>query len=241
MPLILQIHIMITLGGDNEQMSKETQNGYVDAVITPNWIKKNCGDIYVDDVFKPLIIFYIVNTPCQNSSYRSTDCEWAKSTWKSELGNYILGIANLQRGKTFDIANIKDLKEHCNKLFINDDFYNNLNPERIVISYDHKNKGDITYKEFLGICSHIRNSFAHGRFAIYEDTEDKENAVFVMEDYSKQEHAVSARMVLKQSTLVKWMEILQSGPEGKNFNVPKKTQNQNKPKKRSQPKAKKDR
>lgn len=68
------------------------------------------------------------------------------------------------------------------------------------------------YNEFLSICYHIRNSFAHGRLAMY-DYENGKDIVFVLEDGVKKngEFQVRSRMVLKKSTLLKWMNILKAG------------------------------
>lgn len=64
----------------------------------------------------------------------------------------------------------------------------------------------------MSICYHIRNAFAHGRLAMY-DYKNCEDIVFVLEDGVKKngEFQVRSRMVLKKSTLIKWMQILKSG------------------------------
>ena len=43
-------------------------NGYVIASLTPGWIKKRVPDNYADDVLKDLIMFYVINTPCDDLS-----------------------------------------------------------------------------------------------------------------------------------------------------------------------------
>ena len=68
------------------------------------------------------------------------------------------------------------------------------------------------YNEFLSICYHIRNAFAHGRLAMY-GYKNGSDIVFALEDGVKKKgkFEVRSRMILKKSTLKKWMEILKSG------------------------------
>lgn len=85
------------------------------------------------------------------------------------------------------------------------DFHRSHDRERIVIYKSRQN-------EFLSIFHHIRNAFAHGRIAIY-DCDNGTDTIFVMEDgvIRKTQFEVRARMVLKKSTLIKWMETIRSG------------------------------
>ena len=59
--------------------------------------------------------------------------------------------------------------------------------------------------------AHIRNSFAHGRLAFYNN----DNEVYIaMEDIDNNKH-VSARMILSKKTLINWKIIIESGPNMK--------------------------
>ena len=140
-------------------------NGYVIASLTPGWIKKRVPDNYADDVLKDLIMFYVINTPCDDlssSGIKLTEYGWGKDVWKNDrLKNYLFSIAGLERNSSFAVASKTDeMKAICEKTSLKKDFHKNRGKERIAI---YKGR----YNEFLSICYHIRNAFAHGRLAMY--------------------------------------------------------------------------
>ena len=164
-------------------------NGYVIASLTPGWIKKRVPDNYADDVLKDLIMFYVINTPCDDlssSGIKLTEYGWGKDVWKNDrLKNYLFSIAGLERNSSFAVASKTDeMKAIC----------------------------EGRYNEFLSICYHIRNAFAHGRLAMY-GYKNGSDIVFALEDGVKKKGKFEVRscMILKKSTLKKWMEILKSG------------------------------
>ena len=185
-------------------------NGYVIASLTPGWIKKRVPDNYADDVLKDLIMFYVINTPCDDlssSGIKLTEYGWGKDVWKNDrLKNYLFSIAGLERNSSFAVAsNTDEMKAICEKTSLKKDFHKNRGKERIAI---YKGR----YNEFLSICYHIRNAFAHGRLAMY-GYKNGSDIVFALEDGVKKKgkFEVRSRMILKKSTLKKWMEILKSG------------------------------
>ena len=189
-------------------MSKD--NGYEISPMNPGWIKRRVPDEYADDSLKDLIMFFVINTPCTNLSSSSIDLSdygWGKDIWKNEkLKKALFQIAGIERGSTFVVAQkINEMKSVCEKASLKKNFHKSRDIERIAIF-----KG--RYNEFLSICYHIRNAFAHGRLAMY-DYKNCEDIVFVLEDGVKKngEFQVRSRMVLKKSTLIKWMQILKSG------------------------------
>lgn len=189
-------------------MTKE--NGYEISPLKPGWIKKKMSNTYFDDDFKRMMIFYVINTPCVELSFSGialSEYGWGKDIWGNyDWKNYLFGIADLKRGSTFAVAHkTEQMKEVCEKISMKKDFHRCRDRERIVIYKSRQN-------EFSSIFHHIRNAFAHGRMAVYE-CEDGSDLIFVLEDgkKSKEQFEVRARMVLKKSTLMKWMEIIQSG------------------------------
>lgn len=185
-------------------------NGYEISSINPGWIKKRVPDSYADNDLRDLIMFYVINTPCTDLSSSSIGlCEygWSKDIWKNEkLKKILFRVAGIERDSSFVVVCKADrMKDACEKALLKKNFHKNRNQERIVIF-----KG--RYNEFLSICYHIRNSFAHGRLAMY-DYENGKDIVFALEDGVKKngEFQVRSRMVLKKSTLLKWMNILKAG------------------------------
>lgn len=185
-------------------------NGYEIAPMNPGWIKKRVPDSYADNDLRDLIMFFVINTPCtdlSSSSISLNEYGWDKDIWKNEkLKKALFQVAEIERGSTFVVAhNTNEMKSACEKALLKKNFHRNRDRERIAIF-----KG--RYNEFLSICYHIRNAFAHGRLAMY-DFENGKDIVFVLEDGIKKngEFQVRSRMVLKKSTLIKWMQILKSG------------------------------
>lgn len=205
-----------TTPNKNSTNQHEEKNGYVEPLLTLDWMKKNRGNIYVDDKFKQLIVFYVVNTPGIDLSSRGIDLRtynWSENVYSEDkLIDYLLRVVNINQSSFAVAKGLNEMESACEEILITDDFYNNRDSEKMVIFQSKPKdncKNDTRVKSFF---YHLRNSFAHGRFEIYND---EEGTTFVMEDVYQGN--VSARMILKQSTLIKWMEILQSGkyPEEK--------------------------
>ena len=57
--------------------------------------------------------------------------------------------------------------------------------------------------------AHIRNAFAHGRVSFY----GKHDETYIALEDVKKGDCVSARMILSKSTLVKWKNTIESGPD----------------------------
>ncbi len=189
-------------------MAKDS--GYEISPMNPGWIKKRVPPEYADDSLKDLIMFFVINTPCtdlSSSSIELSNYGWGKDIWKNEkLKKALFQIAGIERGSTFVVARkTNEMKSVCEKASLKKNFHKKRDKERIAIF-----KG--RYNEFLSICYHIRNSFAHGRLAMY-DCENGNNIMFVLEDGVKKngEFQVRSRMILKKSTLIQWMNILKSG------------------------------
>lgn len=131
---------------------------------------------------------------------------WGKDLWRNNnLKNTLFNVADLIRGDTFIVAKKTDeMKKACEKGKTKKDFHRDRSKEKVVI-YKSKNN------EFLSICNHIRNSFAHGRFSAFDGHNG--DTVFVMEDGVKRngEFQVRSRMILKKTTLIKWIDILEKG------------------------------
>lgn len=80
-----------------------------------------------------------------------------------------------------------------------DKFPDNLEQERIALNDKKKN-------QFMSVFYHLRNAFAHCRLNMVDVNNE---CVFVLEDAYKQK--ITARMILKKSTLLKWIDIIEAG------------------------------
>ena len=194
---------------------EERKNGYVYSPLCPGWVKRNkVPTEFADDALKRIILFYVFNTPCEQLSSSSISLHsygWAKSVWQNNiLKDQLFAVANLKRDKSFAVAkNVYDMKDACNKVNLSGKFQEHRDIERIAI-YKPSN-----YPEFMAVFYHIRNAFAHGRLAMYKQGED---VAFVLEDGVKKgdRFQVRSRMVLKKSTLLRWIDIIEAGPQNKN-------------------------
>lgn len=105
----------------------------------------------------------------------------------------------------FSAASYEKMDEALEKADLLNDFPSNLEEERICIYDKEKN-------QFMSVFYHLRNSFAHGRLNMVDVDNE---CVFVFEDVapnSKSDNLkVSARMVLKKSTLLSWIDIIEHG------------------------------
>ena len=191
--------------------NKQNSNGYVMASDETQWIKPLALGDDADDDFKRIFVFYVINTPCKDLSARSI--EFSKYGLDKNFGKndkqrkYVFEMARLETNTTLKIAkNFSEMRDACQKTKLDDEFYNNFDVERIAA----KKNGN----QFISILYHIRNAFAHGRFAI-KQCRDGTDKMFIMEDLGRG-RKVSARMILKKSTLLRWMEIIKTGrfPEG---------------------------
>ena len=86
-----------------------------------------------------------------------------------------------------------------------DDFPSDLKTERICV-YDNM------HNQFLSVFYHIRNAFAHCRLNMIDVDGE---CVFVLEDIvrdkKKNTLKLSARMVIKKSTLLNWINLIEDG------------------------------
>ena len=185
-------------------------HGYEISRLSPGWIHKTVPESYADDVLKDLILFYVINTPCENlsSSLPLSKYGWNKDVWKKgKLKTDLLKVANLKKDETFFVAHhTNEMKSICNRANLTKGFHKNRTIERVAIY-----KGQ--YNEFMSVLYHIRNAFAHGRLAMYPDN-DSDDIIFVLEDGIKKkgDFQVRSRMVLKRTTLKKWMDIIKNRP-----------------------------
>ena len=188
-------------------MSKN--NGIETTSINPGWIKRRVPNSYADDGLRRIIMFYVINTPCSDLSSSSiplSEYGWDKNVWRNhDLKNTLFDVASIERNITFSVAkNISDMKTACQSIGMKKKFHDERQKEKIVIYKPNR------YNEFMAIFYHIRNALAHGRLAMYP-LGDETDIVFALEDGIKRngEFQVRSRMILKKSTLLKWIDIIE--------------------------------
>lgn len=191
--------------------SKNNTEKFEIAPINPGWIKRKVPDSYADDDLRRIVLFYVINTPCvalSSSGIPLTEYGWKKDVWKTgKLKEMLFSVASLKKNSTFFLVKkLDEIKNACERANMKKAFHKNRDVEKIVI-YKPNN-----YNEFTAVLYHIRNALAHGRLAMYESFD---GIVFVLEDgVKKGDHFyVRSRMILKKSTLLKWIDILECKTE----------------------------
>ena len=160
----------------------------------PKWISDTNIELLTHPKYVQILRFYIVNTPDSEKSVRGksiTDCGIDETVFLKDLKKDIIQWQS--SGNNIIVESKLDqvtLKEFPPKA----DF-----SERVCFSYNKRE--ELTY-----FFRHIRNSIAHGRFNI---TGPMKDPVLAREDRNSNGNC-SARMILKMSTLLRWMEQIEN-------------------------------
>ena len=173
------------------------------------WLRWIVPEEFNDSDLFRIVIFFVFHSPCKSlSSMGKSLAEYGWSTpWRKP---YYLNKQLKQASSNYDLifsANTYDMLEKAlDKADLNDRFPSDFDRERIAI-YD--NMGN----QFLSVFYHLRNAFAHCRINMVNYDNE---CVFILEDIvpnSKEENKqkLAARMILRKSTLLKWINIIESG------------------------------
>lgn len=180
-------------------------------VSTPRnaiWLQRIAPEKFNNAELFRIVTFFVFHSPCQGLSAMGCSLAeygwatpWEKPYWlnkqlRQAASNYNL-LYPVKRYDETDIA--------LEKANLKDNFPSDLNTERVCFYNGCKN-------QFLSVFYHLRNSFAHGRLNMMDINGE---CVFVFEDVVPKKNAddlkVSARMILRKSTLLKWIDIIESG------------------------------
>ena len=191
---------------------KKDNNRHDDYIVvneTEEWLQRNINQEFANGDFFRIVMFYILHSPCKKGSYNPVKLEsygW-KNPWHGKaLKNLIDTAAGFTEKTCFYAEAQKDFKELWSGSGFDDNFYDIKDLEFAVFTHVGESNS------YLDLLHHIRNCFAHGRFTAQKH--NKEYYIF-MEDV-KPEHGkliVNARMILKRSTLIKWIDIFECKTE----------------------------
>ena len=191
-------------------MSKEISAFYA------GWIKTKDETIWTNN-FQKILSFYLLSTPClmvSSSSSQVFGKKWDKNVWKNaKLKNVLLSVASLIPKSTYiTVLKPDDMTRCLSAIGLNGNFQTQRSIERICFVKSRK------CAEFLDILYYIRCALAHGRFQIYTDSGER---VYVLEsgrlNKTSGEFIVLTRMILKETTLLKWAEIIDAGQDSINL------------------------
>ena len=152
--------------------------------------------------FQRIFFFFTIYTPCTDLSYRGKSLESYGWNNQSELKKILLKDKTIE---LYSARNYKSMKEELQKADLQDFPPKSISAEKICIYINRSN-------QLMSIFSHIRNSFAHGRFNI---TDFNGEQFYIFEDVAEQKNPhitkISARLILRTSTLLKWIQIIEGG------------------------------
>ena len=180
-------------------MSTSELTGYT------SWIRFESKNVYSNKNFQRILDFYLFNCPVENTSVRSktfNEYGWETKHF-SVLSKKLRNASDSKiRFHRVPVNSIYDALLSTNQLTkINFD-------EETVIYHDSSNSMDTLF-------SAIRNAFAHGSYQLKTYNKTRyycfENRQTGNKNYFDKE--IRARIVLKESTLLNWIQIIESGNE----------------------------
>ena len=153
--------------------------------------------------FQRIFFFFTIFTPCTDLSYRGKSLETYGWKDKKVLKDFLIKQKSIeiQSSNTYE-----ELEAKLQESDLKNGFPEDSISEKIYIRVDDN--------ELMSIFRHLRNSFAHGRFNVIDSNGEQ---YFLFEDRStrndkkKNTYPISARMILRESTLLKWIEIIEGG------------------------------
>ena len=176
----------------------------------PTWIQEKSFNKKELEILKEILPFYVINTLHESYSYRSmgvSEYGWPDNIWNTgALKDQLFHVANLTLNHNlFVVDALSNMSDACMQAHLGDDFYQYRDLERIVVYDNHTNT-------VLSIFKHIRNALAHGRFVMYPMGDDY---MFALESVDNHNRALvlKARMALRASTLIHWMNIIKKGSQ----------------------------
>lgn len=185
--------------------------------LCPEWLidPENVG---YDDEFWEIINFYMLHSLCDGQSWKKNSLEntysWKKYPWSpaSYLKTKLIKAIWDEEEPQIYMAKTRALFE--GKIYgknLDEDFYKRLSTQRV--GFVKVSNGTNNDNIIMSMFYHIRNALAHGRYGLI--TCDENDYFILMEDGSKSGDffEVTARMILKKSSLVKMIRAIKDGPE----------------------------
>ena len=175
----------------------------------PKWLDNKVPESFFDEDLYRIILFFVFYSPCRNYCTQGRNLQyygWKEGAWDSD--SYLKDkLDRASQMKYFvEKKRVSDLPEIFNQTEFGKNFFNNINVERAAFYNSERNK-------YMSLFYHIRCSLAHGRMTMFPI--DGNDIVLVMENVKESGKScqVRARMVLRKSTLLNWVDIITAGPQ----------------------------
>ena len=180
---------------------KKNEDNYIHADILAKWIKNSIDEKLKDENFRKILNFFVIFVPCKEVSKRAKTLDGVYKWENTYPLKKAMRVAPAKESIFTFGEKWEEMKDVLRETKFDKNFPSDIENERGGLYKKSKQN------QLECIFYHIRNCFAHGRFDIIENANDW---IFVFEDCSTN-NRVSARMILKKSTLLKWIEIIEGG------------------------------
>ena len=166
-------------------------------------------------LLSPLFKFYVLECPVSGLSSKRKALEsygWTQPWKNPQYLNRALKDASSNSSLYWCADKISDMEQRLNSSGLGCEGAAMAQPKEIAVFYDCKRN------QTLSLFYHLRNSIAHGRFAVVRV---KREIWFVFEDVQGAKpkdkmpgsSKLTARIILKNSTLLKWVKLIKAGPK----------------------------
>lgn len=181
----------------------------------PAWVKNGMTCKSLGPILSPLLRFFVVETPAPGLSNRSVSVSeygWDAPWRKPQYLNKKLKAASSNTSLYWSAAAVGDMEQALRNADLFDCAGIESKPFESAVFYDAKSN------QTISLFYHLRNGFAHGRFCAFKS---KGDIWFAIEDVAgkrKDDPAgdikrLTARILIKNSTLCKWMKLIKAGPD----------------------------
>ena len=180
--------------------------GYTD--FNAEWLQWIAPEKFNDAELFRIVTFFVFHSPCPGLSSMGKPLSaynWNKPWRKPFYLNRQLRQAASTYNLLFSASTYENMREALSKANLLERFPDDIKTERICI-YDKMQN------QFLSVFYHIRNAFAHCRLNMVDVDGE---CVFILEDVQPKKNSnqlrVSARMILRKTTLLNWIDIIEAG------------------------------
>lgn len=154
-----------------------------------------------DGEYRILYTFFVTYSLCKSSSWQRKDLKFYgwNGSYKDTVKELVEGV--LGPDALVVVGNDKPagtLKQEMSRMNLHNGRLDNLDKERAVIVDNHEDN------KFYNLCRHIRNCFAHGKFALVYSTKGRKMIIFQDDNVAN----VTGRMVFSLETLFAWISIV---------------------------------
>lgn len=198
---------MATKNKKKQSPPKIERQDYIEVNPDEKWLHMPVEDDFYDENYYRIIDFYVLHTPCK-SSYTPRTLEkmgWINPWHSSKFRDAFDNVPGFVENQNFRMANSKkEFLTIWNSSSLDD--FSTKEPTEFAVFTD---SGEGNPR--MNLLHYIRNAFAHGRFSVKKYQQE---FYISLEDVTTLKGLagifVSARICLKKSTLITWLDTFEN-------------------------------